>query len=566
MIGRGTAVSRLILGAGLLLAGPGLRAAVQPLVANEELPAAVLPGPLRLNLRLSLNRDRGQPLLAVGDPRQGSLLFWLWGDDGTARIGLADTGDGVLFSRPFAAEPDAAHVLDVAWGALWTEPAAGLAACLRDTLWIAVDGRPVLFRKQAFGVRSRRVLFGANVIGSGFAGAYFNGSAATVERADAQLVLRTGMGLMDLLGGRDPAAGAYPGALRMRLSLPPGTAGQSEPLLIAGHPGSAAILYVHYDDERHFRLGFDTWGLRGPLSAPIEFQPGKDGDLRLSIGVFYPVAIRPPQAAAPPLSLLPSELWAEWNGRPVLATIAFCPSIPPREIAVGANLLGWNLTGPAFRGLISRIERIDPAAVAGAIRDAVFRQPPAAGPAWQGYPGAVRLRVAFPETWRAGTAEPLVVAGPTGAADILYVSYEDEGWVHFGLDHWGGASVISGRMAVAPGSEHDLTVELGSLLPPDGATRYARRPDFGTQRETVRLDLDGKTVLNGRRSLYRVSPEQITYGINLAGGSTSGPAFMGRILSLARVPWEVQAEAGQATPGGQPEASSSPAALPTPGS
>jgi hypothetical protein len=535
---RGKIGGILFLGAGLFLAAHRLLAG-SPLAAGQELPPGALAAPLRLRLRLSDDRGRGQPLLAIGTPSHGSLLFWLWDASGRARLGFEDAQLGPTFSPAFSAAAGQTHLVEIAWGALWpaaAAPSAGLSADLRDTLWVAVDGQRLFFRKQAFSLRTEHVVFGANVMGSALAEAFFRGSEAILEPGDPALIGRIGMPLADLLPRRTLLPGGYPGPLRLSLSFPVGVPGREEPLLVGGKPGGAGFVYVHYDDARHLRIGFDAWGLRGPCSAPIEYRPGADYVLRLSVGFLYPPAAPAPQAGDSAAALLPAALWAEWEGHPVLATVVSCPPVEPGQITLGANLIGWNLTDAAFRGLFTGIEPLDPGQIAAEVQRAVFTRLPPRRPAWQDFPGPVRLRVIFPQNWRPGTGDPLVVAGPVGAADILYVSYEDEGSVHFGLDHWGGASLTSASVKVAPGSEHELTVAMGALLPPAGAPLYRQDPALEAQRDLVRVDLDGRTVLQGRGPHYQALPAQITYGINLAGGSMSGTVFTGRILSVAAAP------------------------------
>jgi hypothetical protein len=293
---------------------------------------------------------------------------------------------------------------------------------------------------------------------------------------------------------------------------------------------------VRYEDEHHFRLGFDLWGLRGPVSEPIEYQPGVDHDLRLSAGFLYPPAIRPPQAGDPGLALLPSILWAEWDGRTVLASVAPCPPVPPEEITLGTNLIGWGLSDPVFRGLFSGVGRFDPAEIAAGVKQAVFRVLPSPGPAWQGYPGPVRMKVVFPEVWRPGTGDPLVVAGTTGASDSVFASYEDDGRVRLGVDRWGWGAMTSASLPIVPGSEHELSVWMGSLLPPEGSALYREHPELAADRNKIRVDFDGRTIISGVRPPSAALPDQITYGINLPGGSTSGPVFTGRILQLGPAP------------------------------
>ncbi len=515
-----------------------VRAAALPLTAGQELPAAVLPGPVRLTVRLPDDRSRALPLLAIGGPDRGSLLFWIWDGAGQARIGFEDAGHGVSFSAPFAAMPGDAHVLDVAWGALWlaAKPEAELSSALRGLLWVAVDGRVLLSRQQAFALRTPHVFFGANRIGSGLCRPSLVGGSATVEAGEALRPELDGVRLASLLSHPHLLPGGYPGPLRLRFSLPRGIAGQTEPLLVGGKLGVAGFLYVHFEDERHFRLGFSAWGWGGPVSEPIAFEPETEGELRFSAGLLYPPPAVPPQAGDPAEALLPAVLWAEWNGRVVLATVTPCPTVRPDQITLGANLVGGNVSTPGFRGLFTEVGQLDPAAVADAVVSSVFPRVAEPGPGWQGFPGPVRLRVVFPKVWPVGRGEPLVVAGPVGAADMVYVTYDEEGHMHLGMDHWGGAYLSSVPISVAPGSEHELTIAMGALMPPADAPLYAQRPDLAALRQVVRVDFDGRPVVTGVRQPFATRPGQITYGINLAGGSTSGPCFTGRILRMEGVP------------------------------
>ncbi len=513
---------------------------------GQAIEPGLLAGPLRLTVRLSYDRGRGQPLLAIGGPGQGTLIFWLWDADGQARIGVDDIGQGLSYSPPFSAAVDEPHQLEIVWGALaplgaLTVP--GLPAQLRDLLWVSVDGRRLLYRKQAFPLRTQQVVFGANVIGSGTSAPFFNGTVAMAERGDANQARQAVMHLTDFLPELPQGLGAHPGPIELTVSLPQGVAGHSEPLISGGRPGAAALFYVHYDGERHMRIGYAAWGWEGILSEAIEYQPGAAYSLRLSAGFLYPPVGAAPQAGEPAPRLLPFILWVEWAGRAVLATTAPSPSVAPGDLVLGQNVLGWNWIEPAFGGLFSRVARLDPGRTGAAAVAAAFPHLPSPDGSWAGYPGAVRLEVTFPTHWLPGTGDPLVVAGTTGAADMVYVSYEEDGRLRISMDRWGWSALVSPSLAIAPGSRHVLTISMGALFPPEGSSFYSGRPALATQPEAVRVDLDGRTVLAGRQPPSHVSPGQIAYGINLAGGSTSGPRFTGRIIRIESLGDRVAPEA-----------------------
>ena len=155
---------------------------------------------------------------------------------------------GFPFRRPLPAALGEAHVIDVAWGALGPaakiRATADLSATLRNLLGIAVDGRPLLFRRQAFSLRTTHVIFGANRIGSGLCRPFLlRGGLRHGHRPGRPPAARNGGH-----AARESAAaagallpGGYPGPLRLRVSLPRGIAGQAEPLLGGGNTGVGGV-------------------------------------------------------------------------------------------------------------------------------------------------------------------------------------------------------------------------------------------------------------------------------------------------------------------------------------
>lgn len=135
-------------------------------------------------------------------------------------------------------------------------------------------------------------------------------------------------------------------------------------------------------------------------------------------------------------------------------------------------------------------------------------------------PGGIKILFALPEDGTTGS-EPILCAGPAGAADGIYLKPVGAGRFVFGLDHWGIGSVEGPPVVISGATVHALTIQMDSLQPAGGAT--GRR---------VRLTLDGHPVLDVEHPLYPVKPGQIVVGRNPIGMSTSGAVFSGAIYSI----------------------------------
>jgi len=136
---------------------------------------------------------------------------------------------------------------------------------------------------------------------------------------------------------------------RLAVRFPANRPGRNEPLVTAGRPGAADSLYVHYEREGWVRLGFDHWGIGGPLSAPVPvtYDVFQIIDAELGAGSW--------EAAGP------GEIKVGLNGQPVLRASATLYSSLPNEVTVGRNAVGLSTSDPAFSGEIFRVEELDPA-------------------------------------------------------------------------------------------------------------------------------------------------------------------------------------------------------------
>jgi hypothetical protein len=143
-----------------------------------------------------------------------------------------------------------------------------------------------------------------------------------------------------------------------------------------------------------------------------------------------------------------------------------------------------------------------------------------AGPAAGQLPGKVQLRVVLPPGGFVG-GDPLLSAGPAGKADSVYLKGLGGDRYVVGVDHWGYGSVESKPVTLAPEVVHTVVVELGSLA-----------TDGVAPKDRARLWVNGAVVLDAAQALYAVKPEEIFYGENPHGMSTSGATFRGGLVSV----------------------------------
>ena len=151
---------------------------------------------------------------------------------------------------------------------------------------------------------------------------------------------------------------------------------------------------------------------------------------------------------------------------------------------------------------------------------ALGRGPGASARAERSPPGRLRLRFMLPAGGFIG-GDPLFSAGRAGSADSIFLRGIGDGRYVVGLDHWGLGSVESEPVALAAEDMHSLVIELASL----GAAGELPRG-------RARLVLDGRVVLDGPQALYPVTPQEIVFGRNPLGMSTSGAVFRGQIVSV----------------------------------
>lgn len=153
--------------------------------------------------------------------------------------------------------------------------------------------------------------------------------------------------------------------------------------------------------------------------------------------------------------------------------------------------------------------------------------------------GPWRLRVRFPAEAPHGYHDPLLVSGVAGRGDFIYAFYPSPGKVAFSHDCWGFGGQTSSTVTIDPKLEHQIEIEHGGLYPPlnDPLWAQASQSQRNSYKSELRIRLDGVVVLEDGAYANDASPTSVTAGINLIGGSSTGPRFLGQLLSAERLDW-----------------------------
>lgn len=299
------------------------------------------------------------------------------------------------------------------------------------------------------------------------------------------------------------------GPRRIELKFPSDRRGKFEPLLVSGAFPALDYLWVLYTDEHHLQIGYEHTNRSSVASQPIPLDYAQGHVLELDLGAFYPPAAHPYfHGEAAEAVRRTTTLQVRLDGVPYLdGTADFYDPVSARKV-FGRND-ATDTFGRRFTGEIKKIE-------VGPLPPAQDRTPQS---------GPVEMAVIFGQG-AAGTREPLLATGETGRGDLFLVEYLDEHHVRFALDHWGVGLIASEPVEIAPGYIYRLNVELGSLFPATAAPRNRR----------LRVELDGRNVLERTAEFYPARAETLTFGENRIGGSSCGPQFTGKILSIRRGP------------------------------
>lgn len=318
-------------------------------------------GLVRMRLRLpgEAGSDR-QPLLVCGSAVSGSLVYLQYVAANRICIGINAGRHGVLVSPPFDIDPQSEQTLEISHGSLYPLPDhpkmqtlnQAVQASLRRFVRIVWNNEPVIEADLPLPpINYRAVKFGQSTGFPETAGR-FAGEILSVERHWPESFVP-----YDHLS---KIQATQFGPLSFEVRFPAGLAGRSEPLVTSGVTGAGDFLYVRYVDDRHIRLGFDHWGVKGYLGEPIEIEPDHWYRLTLSMGSLYP-----PEGDfwfsghdAATGQIAKSRVLVFLDDREIFSADSPAYESLPRFVKLGENDIGGSTTGPAFSGAIRDAKRL----------------------------------------------------------------------------------------------------------------------------------------------------------------------------------------------------------------
>ncbi len=306
------------------------------------------------------------------------------------------------------------------------------------------------------------------------------------------------------------------GPLALEVAFPKAAPGTLEPLVATGTPWFSDVLFVHYLDPGTIRFVLEHAGYGGPSSPPITITPDKPHRLEISLGSLYPPEEHPffSRLTRAQMRLLKRTVRIDLDGATVFRASASFYDASPGQVYVGENWLKPAMTTGRFSGrLLSQGEKpFDIDRLSRAVSTDV---------------GPAVLRVEFPRD-RPGAAEPLVVTGTSGRADVLFVQYLDNRSIRFGLDHWSHGAIYSPIVPLDYAVPHEIEIHMGSLYPPSLPV-----DSFGRQKLAVKLD--GREVFATRTTFYDADAFAVDIGCNSIGASSCRTYFGGNIFSVERL-------------------------------
>lgn len=498
-------------------------------------------GPVRLSFRLPEGRiGLTEPLVSSGEPGQADFLFVKYVDQERIQIGFDHWGGGGLLSSPLRVNPQGVQSLVVSWGPCYPPPrdtspeTERFAASLRRRLVVLLNGEVVFsLPAEFYPARAGTIQFGANLLGGTSCGADFTGGEFEVARESLGKLIPSVPELVGEAGWRGQEWGGALGPFELTMDVARVEPGAGEPLVALETERGRMLMQLERLDTTHFRIGLERLGGDIVWTDPVAFTPGDWQRIGISMGGLMPELGSPFYEQFPMLGRLRELVHVRVNGMPLITTISPDPG-RTQTVAIGVNSVASSVARLRLAANVARIRPLDPVrtmAQSVVLSGTTGRD----DPAWQGWPGGIRLRVRFP-AGRAKQSEPLLVRGVAGAGDILFVHYVDEGIVRIGLDHWGSGGPVSAPVSIDLGQPHELVVQADFLLPPHGSALFSRQPALAGLQGVLRVALDGEVVLAGRANAHPAPLETLTLGTNFIGGSTAGPVFTGRILEIDPIP------------------------------
>ncbi|HVZ65811.1 MAG TPA: hypothetical protein VG936_14690 [Lacunisphaera sp.] len=454
-----------------------------------------LAGPRFGGVELAVKFPRGvpgtsEPLLVAGGGDEMDALCVRYLDAGRARLVFEHLRYGTIESEDFDLRAGEPRWLKVQLGTLYPPPwhpwydamPVGLARA-RHRVAVEIDGRMVLDRDvDCFTASANQVILGRR--GSfPLEAERFGGEIFRVKGLKADLAW------LKSLEARD-------GRFQLELRLPQDRYGTEEPLVYTGRRGAGELVSIEYVRAGIVRFISHRDGSTAPVTSPdVEWDYREPLDVLIHMG-----SRRAPTAAA----AADAGVTVEMDGRLVLERPG--PSHPAAPTEVYLGCLPWPMAScrMMFAGPLQVQKAEDPGHAA--TRRAKLTL--LAG-------RAVELHVVMPPR---SAGVPLFTTGIVGRGDGLFLQYTSATQVRFGFDHWGSQPLYSAPIAIEPGRACRIGVSLG-----------ARVSSTATVPGRLEVRLDGKTVLDSAVDLFPATSDQVFFGANPIGMSTSQAAFPGSI-------------------------------------
>lgn len=459
-------------------------------------------GMLELTLRFPL-RPEGllpEPLLSTGSPGRGDTLFFRYDGINHFVLGHDHIGGGATLTPRLPLDRHQTHRVLIGMdtfyppGVLPREPR-------RFVMWddaVLLHGPAELHPTTA-----DQITIGHNFIGTSTATSQLSAEILSFRRIP-----------FPHLGTVFPQP---PGVLRLELLLPLSpTAIYSEPLLSSGPSGRGDLLFLRSEGGGRFRIGHDHWGGGAEFSEPFELDLTRRLELIVAMGSFFPKG-----DASTDDNPMRRRLYVSCNGQVVFNRITTFHPGRTDELSLGENRAGSTAVSPH---LTTEMLACEPAAP-----NSFFTGP-------TGFPGALRLKLRFHGSPAPGQSEPILSTGQGGTGDLLFIRFDGLGNFQVGLDHWGYAAVLSAPQPLEASRPLELTIAMGSLLPPAGDSFYRQHAECTRLKDHLFVASGDTILLNQPASFHDATADSRIVGLNRIGASSATEILSADVLDYAQVP------------------------------
>ena len=475
-------------------------------IAALERAAGLGMGSVRLELSLDeLKIGERAPLVETG---AGADYIYIQRVDAlNVRFAFVHRGDPEILGQPLAFEQGIRHTIVADLGSFYPpdeHPALqDLSEPMRDSLHrrvkVTLDGQTALSGASAFYASDSLHTYIGKDHGGGLAARYpgtiFGVSRGGVPSADA--IENSG----------------WTGPVRLHLRFPPFSYFISEPLVSTGNREGGDMVYVSYVGPGRLRFGHDSTDGGAVETRDVSFDPNAEHTLDIDMS-----QLRTPPNTAPDVH---KSLQLRFDGKWLICADRAMHATKPFEVVFGYNSLVTGTAKDSYSGSLLRPEHTAPLPPP---------EEPAAGI------GPLEIVVRFPPPIP-GVNEPLAVTGRNGAGDFVYVAYLANNRIRIGIDHWAIGGALGDPIEIVPQQRHTITITSAALFPPESDPYWAAltADERASIRSTIRVEMDGQTVVEAPYCAYPSKPDEITVGSNRIGGSTCGAFFTGEIVSVSRL-------------------------------